>query len=91
MFSAGGRDDVVVFVAGGPFAADTALAKAVGANGVIVGTRDGGDSWYVVQPAVTGNDLRAVERLSDTRAWAVGQLGTNKYFLWAQAVATLAK
>ena len=34
MFSAGGRDDVVIFVAGGPFAADTALAKAVGANGV---------------------------------------------------------
>jgi methanogenic corrinoid protein MtbC1 len=34
MFSAGGRDDVVLFVAGGPFAADVSLAKAVGANGV---------------------------------------------------------
>jgi methanogenic corrinoid protein MtbC1 len=34
MFSAGGRDDVVIFVAGGPFAADVSLAKAVGANGV---------------------------------------------------------
>lgn len=34
MFSAGGRDDVAIFVAGGPFAADLSLAKAVGANGV---------------------------------------------------------
>jgi methanogenic corrinoid protein MtbC1 len=34
MFSAGGRDDVVIFVAGGPFVADVALAKGVGANGV---------------------------------------------------------
>jgi len=34
MFSAGGRDDVAIFVAGGPFAADVSLAKAVGANGV---------------------------------------------------------
>jgi methanogenic corrinoid protein MtbC1 len=34
MFSAGGRDDVVLFVAGGPFSADVSLAKAVGANGV---------------------------------------------------------
>jgi len=37
MFSAGGRDDVVIFVGGGPFAADTALAKSVGANGVTRG------------------------------------------------------
>ncbi len=34
MFSAGGRDDIVLFVAGGPFVADVALAKEVGANGV---------------------------------------------------------
>jgi methanogenic corrinoid protein MtbC1 len=37
MFSAGGRDDVVLFVSGGPFAADVAKAKAVGANGVVRG------------------------------------------------------
>lgn len=34
MFSAGGRDDVAIFVAGGPFTADVSLARAVGANGV---------------------------------------------------------
>ena len=34
MFTAGGREDVVIFVAGGPFTADVSLAKAVGANGV---------------------------------------------------------
>ncbi|NTU72263.1 MAG: hypothetical protein HGB10_10680 [Coriobacteriia bacterium] len=34
MFAAGGRDDVVLFVAGGPFVADTTLARSVGANGV---------------------------------------------------------
>jgi methanogenic corrinoid protein MtbC1 len=32
-----GRGDVVVLVAGGPFVADTALARSVGANGVIRG------------------------------------------------------
>jgi methanogenic corrinoid protein MtbC1 len=37
MFTAGGRGDVVIFVSGGPFSADTALAKAVGANGVARG------------------------------------------------------
>lgn len=37
MFTAGGREDVVIFVSGGPFSADTALAKAVGANGVARG------------------------------------------------------
>ena len=37
MFTAGGRDDVVIFVSGGPFSADTSLAKAVGANGVARG------------------------------------------------------
>ena len=37
MFSAGGRSDVVVFVAGGPFTADVSLARAVGANGIARG------------------------------------------------------
>jgi len=37
MFTAGGRDDLVLLVAGGPFSADVALAKAVGANGVVRG------------------------------------------------------
>ncbi|MDZ4168600.1 MAG: cobalamin-dependent protein [Coriobacteriia bacterium] len=37
MFTAGGRDDLVLFVSGGPFAADVSLAKHVGANGVVRG------------------------------------------------------
>lgn len=37
MFSAGGRDDLVLFVAGGPFSADVSIAKTVGANGVVRG------------------------------------------------------
>jgi methanogenic corrinoid protein MtbC1 len=37
MFHAGGRDDIALFVAGGPFSADVALAKQVGANGVVRG------------------------------------------------------
>lgn len=37
MFTAAGRDDIVVLVAGGPFSADTQLAKSVGANGVVRG------------------------------------------------------
>jgi methanogenic corrinoid protein MtbC1 len=37
MFSAGGRDDLVLFVAGGPFVADVSLARAVGANGICRG------------------------------------------------------
>ncbi|MGB4594241.1 MAG: cobalamin-dependent protein [Coriobacteriia bacterium] len=35
MLQSQGHDDVVILVAGGPFAADAALARAVGANGVI--------------------------------------------------------
>jgi len=34
MFQAGNREDVVIFVGGGPFVADADLARAVGANGV---------------------------------------------------------
>ncbi len=37
MFRAGRRGGVVIFVGGGPFAADTALARSVGANGVARG------------------------------------------------------
>ena len=37
MLLANGRDDVVVLVGGGPFVADAALARDVGANGVIGG------------------------------------------------------
>lgn len=37
MFTAGGRGDVIIFVAGGPFAADTTLARSVGANGIARG------------------------------------------------------
>jgi len=37
MFTAGGREDVVIFVSGGPFSADEALARSVGANGVARG------------------------------------------------------
>lgn len=37
MFTASGRDDVVLLVSGAPFSADVKLAKAVGANGVVRG------------------------------------------------------
>lgn len=37
MFTAGGREDLVLFVSGGPFSADISLAKQVGANGVVRG------------------------------------------------------
>lgn len=37
MFAAGGRPDLVLFVSGGPFSADTTLAKSVGANGIVRG------------------------------------------------------
>ena len=37
MFSTNGRDDIVIFVGGGPFAADATLAKEVGGNGVVRG------------------------------------------------------
>jgi methanogenic corrinoid protein MtbC1 len=35
MLTAAGHDRVVILVSGGPFAAETALAKRVGANGVV--------------------------------------------------------
>lgn len=37
MFRAGGRDDLILLVAGAPFSADVSLAKRVGANGVVRG------------------------------------------------------
>lgn len=37
MFASNGLDDVVILVSGGPFSADSALAREVGANGVIPG------------------------------------------------------
>lgn len=37
MFDAGGRDDLVLLVAGAAFSADSALAKGIGANGVVRG------------------------------------------------------
>lgn len=37
MFTGAGREDLVLLVAGGPFAADTAIARDVGANGVVRG------------------------------------------------------
>ena len=37
MFTASGRNDLILLVSGGPFAADPALAREVGANGVIKG------------------------------------------------------
>ncbi len=37
MFSSAGHEEVLILVAGGPFSADPALAKSVGANGIIKG------------------------------------------------------
>ena len=37
MFSAGGRNDITLLVAGGPFIADPKLARSVGANGIVRG------------------------------------------------------
>ena len=37
MFSAGGRSDITLLVAGGPFIADPKLARSVGANGIVRG------------------------------------------------------
>lgn len=48
---------------------------AVGDNGVIAGTHNRGLSWFVVQPAVTVQNLQAVWRASELRAIAVGAVG----------------
>ncbi len=52
MFAAAERDDVIMLVSGGPFAADAALAKSVGANGVARGAESA---------------LRLVERIARDR------------------------
>ncbi len=49
---------------------------AVADNGQVLGTHDGGASWYIYQPAVTTQNLDAVWRRSLDLAWAVGSLGT---------------
>jgi photosystem II stability/assembly factor-like uncharacterized protein len=50
---------------------------AVGDQGVILGTHDGGSSWFVVQPAVTVQSLRAVWRRSEPKAFAAGSQGVT--------------
>jgi len=47
----------------------------VGNGGVIFGTHDAGASWYIVQPAVTAQNLMAVTRRSEPVAIAVGSQG----------------
>lgn len=58
MFTAGGRDDLVLFVSGGPFAADVALAKHVGANGVVRGA----ESALKLVAKVTGTPVPGAGR-----------------------------
>jgi photosystem II stability/assembly factor-like uncharacterized protein len=48
---------------------------AVGTGGIILGTHTRGISWFVVQPAITSQNLLGVARRSEPRAWAVGDLG----------------
>ena len=60
--------------------ADTLNGWAVG-DGVVYGTRDGGVSWYLVQPSLTAQPLRGVARvgatpLGDAQAWAAGGGGS---------------
>jgi photosystem II stability/assembly factor-like uncharacterized protein len=55
--------------------AGTLHGWAVGDGGVILGTHDRGLNWFIVQPAVTSNDLRTVVRRSESVAWAAGELG----------------
>jgi len=58
MFTAGGRDDLVLFVSGGPFAADVSLAKHVGANGVVRGA----ESALKLVAKVTGTPVPGAAR-----------------------------
>lgn len=50
---------------------------AVGDGGIIAGTHDAGVTWFVLQPSITINNLRAVMRRSEPRAWAVGFQGVT--------------
>jgi photosystem II stability/assembly factor-like uncharacterized protein len=51
----------------------------VGENGVILGTRDAGETWTTVQPSVAVQPLRSVSRASVRHAVAVGDLGNAPY------------
>ena len=55
---------------------DVSNGWAAGAGGLVLGTHDGGASWYVVQPALTAQALQAVVRRSNTAGWIVGAQGT---------------
>ncbi len=55
---------------------DASNGWAAGAGGLVLGTHDGGASWYVVQPALTAQTLQALARRSNTTAWIVGAQGT---------------
>jgi 5-methyltetrahydrofolate--homocysteine methyltransferase len=56
MFASSGREDAVILVAGGPFAADAALARSVGANGVITGAESALRVLARVREDVLGGD-----------------------------------
>lgn len=55
--------------------ADPLRGWAVGSDGVIIGTADGGGSWAVQESSVRSH-LRGVHAISPARAWAVGLEGT---------------
>jgi len=58
MFAAGGRKDVAILVAGGPFVADAKLARAIGANGVVRGAES---ALKLVARAAARAEARAAE------------------------------
>lgn len=55
---------------------DTLNGWAAGTGGVVVGTHNGGASWYIVQPSLTAQPLAAAWRRSNTSAWVMGAQGT---------------
>ena len=55
---------------------DSLTGWAVGANGELLGTRDGGATWYPYPLGVASQTLKAVSRVSDAVAVAVGTQGT---------------
>lgn len=55
---------------------DLADMWAVGDAGAIVGSHDGGASWFHVLPAVTAQNLRAAWGRTASANWAVGAAGT---------------
>lgn len=62
MFAANSREDLVLFVSGGPFAADVALAKQVGANGVVRGAESALKLVAKAAEAVAERDARGGSR-----------------------------